>query len=219
MVSPIRDVAALLRPAARPGDFLTAVPLEVPGASSPASALTLTPFYRTHRRSYSIYFDLVTPAEYDARGAALEVARATAVRLEAATVGRVTVGDTASERSANYRSEPADRVVGRTEGRTQRGGAGWMSYDLAVDPAVPMRLVVTYQKDPGLPTLTGDFAFVVDGTRIASYRADQRAYDFYDESYDVPGALTQGKTKVTVRVEAGPAGRIVPIFAIRMVKR
>ena len=119
----------------------------------------------------------------------------------------------------NYRSEPVDRAVGRTEGRTQRGGAGWFSYDLAVDPAAPMQLVVTYQKDPGLPTLMGRFSFLVDGTRVATYSADQRAYEFYDESYAVPESLTQGKTKVTVRVESGAGGRIVPVFAIRTVTR
>ncbi len=218
MVSPSRDVADLLVPASPNGDFRTRPLMRVAGTSDAPTALALSPFYRVHRRTYALYYDLVSPAEYDARGAALASARAAAARLDAATVGRVTVGDEASEKAANYRSEPADRPTARTEGRSQRGGAGWFSYDLPVDPAAPMQLVVTFQKDPGLPTLVADFAFLVDGTRVAKYTADQRAFGFYDEVYAVPEALTKGKSKVTVRLEAGAGSRIVPVFGIRTVK-
>jgi len=58
-------------------------------------------------------------------------------RLEADTVASV-IPDSPSEQAANYRSEPADRNTARNSGRTSRGGTGWFSYDMAVDPAVPM---------------------------------------------------------------------------------
>jgi len=217
-VSPSRDVNDLLEPTSRTGDFRTKGVLRVASGEA-ATGLTLAPFYRTHRRTYGIYHDLLTPAEFDARVAGIAAARDAAARLDAATVGRVVVGDPASEKDANYLSESADRTIGRTNGRPQRAGAGWISYELAVDPAAPMRLVVTYFAEPGLPAPTGDFGLAIDGTSIARYVADQSVSGFNDVTYLVPEALTRGKSRITVKLEAAAGGRIVPVFSIRAAKR
>jgi DUF1680 family protein len=46
-------------PASRPGDFTAAKVARITGQTDPAGDLSLTPFYRTHRRRYSVYFDIV----------------------------------------------------------------------------------------------------------------------------------------------------------------
>ena len=54
----------------RPGDFeTTEVARLAAEPSAPPAKVALAPFYRTHRRRYSVYFDVVTPAEFDARAA------------------------------------------------------------------------------------------------------------------------------------------------------
>jgi uncharacterized protein len=203
---------------ARPGDFKAENVARVFGQTTLPTDVTLAPFYRTQRRTYSVYFDVVTPREFDARGAAMTAESERTRRLEAATVGSVQPGDTQSERDADYQSEPADRQVGRTNGRGSRAGTGWFSFDVAVEMSTPMALIVTYFNEPGLPAPLGDFDVLVDGTKIAHYEPNQSASGFYPAQYAVPSALVAGKTKATVRFQANGTTRIPPVCGLRMVR-
>src|ERR1035437_6649001 len=108
----------------RQGDFKAQNVARVFGQPGAAGDVSLAPFYRTQRRTYSVYFDVVTPADFDARGAALAGGRDRPPRLEAGPVGFFQPGGLRPERIYNYRSEPADRAVGRTNGRGSRAGTG-----------------------------------------------------------------------------------------------
>ncbi|HMC54000.1 MAG TPA: beta-L-arabinofuranosidase domain-containing protein [Gemmatimonadaceae bacterium] len=180
--------------------------------------VSLTPFYRTHGRTYSVYFDVLTESQLDARVAAATAERERVRRMEAATLAVVQPGDTAAEQQFGYRSDPADRPVNRRERRPARGGTGWFSYDVPVDPNADAALVVTYLNDVGLPMLA-DFDIQVDGTRVAHYAPNANAASWWDASYDVPSSLTRGKSRVTVRFQAGRDGRILPVYGLRVVKR
>jgi hypothetical protein len=90
---------------------------------------------------------------------------------------------------------------------------------MAVDSSAPMSVVVTYRNDPGLPPLQGEFEILVDGASVGHYIPDQQAIGFYNARYEIPDALTRGKPKVTVRIDGGIAGRIVPVFGVRTVRR
>src|SRR5215831_15665290 len=59
----------------RTGDFVASKVARVPAQPAPATDVTLTPFYRTHGRTYSLYFDVITPAEFDSRAAAVTAER------------------------------------------------------------------------------------------------------------------------------------------------
>jgi hypothetical protein len=54
-------------PTARPGDFTLTGVTNTPGAVGPPGDLVVTPFYRTHRKTYSVYFDI--PGQEPAGGA------------------------------------------------------------------------------------------------------------------------------------------------------
>jgi hypothetical protein len=183
-----------------------------------AGDVSLAPFYRTQRRTYSVYFDVVTPADFDARGTAMAAERDRASRLEAATVGFVQPGEMQPERDYNYRSEPADRAVGRTNGRGSRAGTGWFSFDLPVDATAPMAVIVTYFNELGLPAPLGDFDILVDGTKVGHYEPNQTTSGFYPTQYAVPADLVSGKNKVTVRFQSNAGSRIVPVCGVRMVR-
>jgi hypothetical protein len=215
MVSASRAPAELLAPVAS-GEFRTRGIMRVPGVNGPDADVTFKPFYRTHMRTYGIYQDVLTPAEFDARVAAIASAKAAADALERATVGKVVLGDPASEQAMQYKSEPADRPVSRANRRIGRGGAGWFEYTLPGDVAAPLALVVTYFNDPGLPAPIGDFGIVVNGTRIATPQANQRVSGFYDARYDVPAAAVQGKPSLVVRFEGA---RIVTVYGVRVIRR
>ena len=184
--------------------------------------VSLAPFYRTQGRTYSVYFDVLTPAELEARAASAAAERERVRQMEAATLAFVQVGDAGAEQKYGYRSEPADRPVIRRERRPARGGVGWFSYDLpvATPSGADVALVVTYLNDVGLPMLA-DFDILVDGTRVARYVPNETASSWWDATYDVPAALTRGKSSVTVRFQAANGGdsRMVPIYGVRVVRR
>jgi len=213
---PVRDW--VVPSAERAGDFRASQVGRVPAAPAAPTDVSLTPFYRTHQRTYSVYFDVLTPAEFDARVAALAAERERIRKLEAATVAFVRPGDAQREREVNYQSDRADRAVQRTNGRTSRSGPGWFSFDLPVDPASDVMVVVTYFNELGLPPASGNFQILVDGTVIAPFAPNATATGFYDAQYAVPAALAAGKGKVTVRFQAAPGGRIAPVFGVRTIR-
>ena len=199
----------------RAGNFRAQQVARVPSAPGAASDVNLTPFYRTQERTYSVYFDVVSQQQFDARVAALDAEKARVRRLEAATIGFVQPGDTNSEKSANYQSDPADRLVVRAVDKSSRGGPGWFSFELPVDPAADTALVVTYLNERGLAPARGNFEIQVDGTSIAHFEMNEQAVGFYDATYHIPSTLTQGKNKITVRFQAAQPGRIAPVFGVR----
>ena len=82
-----RPVTEWVKPSpGRPGEFRTEGALE--GRDVP-----LVPFYRLHRRVYSAYFDLFTPAEWEKETAATAAARERQRELERATVAYVRAGE------------------------------------------------------------------------------------------------------------------------------
>ena len=219
LVTDNRPVTEWLVPvAARPGDFRAQQVARVPAQPGAPGDVSLTPFYRTHRRNYSVYFDVLTPAAFDARGAAIAAERERVRKLEAATVGFVQPGEMQPERDYNYQSDPQDRAVQRADGRANRAGTGWFSFDLPVDAETEMALVVTYQNPLGLTPVTGDFQILVDGTAIARFEPNTTAIGFYDAQYAVPANLVRGKNKMTVRFQAADGGRIAPVFGVRMIR-
>ncbi len=214
-----RPVDTWITPAGgRAGDFVARQVARHPAQPGPAGEVSLAPFYRTQERTYSVYFDVLTPGGFDERVAAIASEREHQRRVEAATVSFVRPGDQASERALNYRSEPADRPVQRSGGRSGRGGAGWFSYDLAVDGTARTALIVTYFNEPGLPPAAGDFQVAVDGTAVAHFEPNADAIGFHDVQYPVPPGLVRGKTHVTVRFESSGSGRIAPVFGVRVIR-
>src|SRR5689334_12162841 len=134
-----RPVSEWVLPGSRAGDFQVRQIGRVITQPTQNTDVALTPFYRTHERTYSVYFDVITPSEFEARVAAVAAERERMRRMEAATVAYVRPGDQQTEANFGYKSEPADRQVTNTNRRPGRGGPGWFSYDLAVDSASPRR--------------------------------------------------------------------------------
>lgn len=202
----------------REGDFrATKVgrPLSTPN-ESPAD-VALAPFYRTQERTYSVYFDVLTPQQFDARVAALAADAERQRRLESATVAVILPGDAAQEQKANYHSEPAERPITRTNNRTGRGGPGWFSFDIPVEPGAEQSLVITYHNDLGLPVLS-NFDIQVGGSLLAHYIPNRTATGFWSETYALPPALVAGKDKVTVRFQAAADSRVAPVYELRVIR-
>src|SRR5581483_2266524 len=178
----------------------------------------LVPFYRLHRRAYSIYFDLFTPAAWEKKAAELLAERERQRRLEAATVAFVQPGEMQPERDFNQQGEETSPV--RIAGRPGRSARKWFSFDLPVDPAHPVKLIATYHDEE---RATRTFDVLVDGTRVGEQRVERHrpgspSKGFFDVEYTIPADLARGKQKVTVRFQATGGNEAAGVFGVRMVR-
>jgi DUF1680 family protein len=179
--------------------------------------VNLVPFYRLHRRTYAVYFDLFTQSEWEKKKAEYTAEQERQRKLEQATVAYAQPGKMQPERDFNFQG-PDDARITRIMGRTGRRGRSWFSFDLPVDPERPMILVVTYysgerSRSPSL------FDILVDGQRIGHQEVMRSSPPrFFDVAYAIDSNIVKGKEKVTVRFEATQGNSIASVFGIRMIR-
>jgi len=172
------------------------------------------PFYRLHRRTYAVYWDLFTAPEWEKKSAEYAAERERERKLELATVGFVQPGDRQQERDFHQQGEQTwpDQVMGRPG----RRGRKWFSFDLPVDPARPMALVVTYYSDEWRKRT---FEILVDGQRVGEQVVEKGGPPrFFDVEYAVPESLIRDKKTVTARLQATGGNEIAAVFGIRMIR-
>jgi DUF1680 family protein len=204
-------VQSWLRPVTgKPGAFRTS-------NAGLAADIDFVPFYKLPRRRYAIYWDVFTPAEWKKQAETYAEEEARKAKLQAATVAFAQPGQMQAERDFNQQGEETTPI--QTSGRYGRRGTKWFSFDLPVEPAHPMTLIVTYGSDM---RRGGTFAVLVDGTKIGEQQTERRSPEqgarFFDVEYALPAALVQGRNRVTVRFEAAPGNEISGIYGIRMVR-
>jgi hypothetical protein len=174
----------------------------------------LIPFYRLHERTYAVYWDLFTPPEWEKRAAEIAAERERQHKLELATVAFVQPGEMQAERDFNQQGE--DSEPDRIMGRAARRGRNWFSFDVPVDPAHPMAVVVTYYSDEWRKRT---FDILADGQKIGEQVVDREGVPhFFDVEYPLPAALVQNKSKVTIRFQAAPGSEIAAVFGVRMIR-
>lgn len=203
-----KPVADWLKPVAgKPGSFRT----EGVGRESDVD---FVPFYRLHRRTYGVYWDLYTPPEWEKKAAEIAAEQERQKKLEAATVAFVQPGQMQTERDVNQQGENStpDRVLGRPA----RRGTGWFSFDVPVDATHPMALVVTYNSDEWRKRT---FDIQIDGSKLAEQTVERDGPPkFFDVEYKLPADLVKDKQKVTVRFQATNGNEIAAVFGLRMIR-
>jgi len=213
-----RPPTAWLKPVAgAPGRFTSDGVGREPDAAARVSDIQFQPFFRLHRRTYSTYWDLFTPVEWDVQKAEYAAEAERLRRLEAATVAWLQPGEVMFERQFNYQAGDG-AVPQRIMGRPGRRGTTWFSYDLPVEPAHPMTVIATYYSGDRRGT-PADFEILVDGRRVAGQEV--RLSDtprFFDAEYPIPAELVGGKEKVTVRFQARDGSQIATVFGLRMIR-
>ena len=176
--------------------------------------MDLLPFYREQRRTYAVYWDLFTQGQWDERARQVADDREHQKKLQDATVSYAQPGEMQPERDFNYQGEGAD--TDRYMGRAYRSGTKWFSFDLPVDTAHPMAVVVTYNSDE---FRRRTFDILVDGKKIADQVVERNgAPHFFDAEYAIPADLVKDKQKVTVRFEATNGNEIAKVFGVRMIR-
>jgi len=209
-VSENRSVEQWLRPAiGKPGHFRS------DGVGKPGD-VELEPFYELHRRNYAVYWDLFTQPEWEKKQAEYAAEQERQRKLEAATVAFAQPGEMQPERDFNYQG-PEDAAVERVLGRAGRRGRSWFSFDLPVEPAHPMALVVTYHS--GERRRRATFEILVNGQRVGAEEVKVGSPPrFYDVQYALAAESLKGLQKVTVRFQATDGNEIATVFGLRVIR-
>ena len=200
------------------GDWLKPVPGKPGNFRSDGAGrdkdVELVPFYRLHRRTYAVYWDLLTPSEWETKAAEYAAERERERKLERVTVAFVQPGDRESEQGFNQQGEQSRPA--RVLGRRGRRGRKWFSYDLPVESAHAMALVATYYTDERRKRT---FQILVDDERVGEQVVEQEGLPrFLDVEYVVPPALVHDKKRVTVRFEAADENGTAAIYSLRMIR-
>jgi hypothetical protein len=86
----------------------------------------------------------------------------------------------------------------------------------------PDRMLAYYRLRAGLPQRAEPYTGWDGGgrnlTSIARFEPNAKATGFYDARYAVPADVVRGKSKVTVRFQSAPDGRVAPVFGVRTVR-
>ncbi|HXS69819.1 MAG TPA: DUF6805 domain-containing protein, partial [Candidatus Polarisedimenticolia bacterium] len=176
--------------------------------------MDFVPFYRLHRRTYAVYWDIYTPTQWDERAKQIAAEREQQKKLEAATVAFAQPGEMQTERDFNEQGE--DSEPDRVMGRPGRRGTKWFSFDLPIDATHPMTLVVTYYSDEWRKRT---FDILVDGQKIGDQVVQKGGEPrFFDVQYAIPADLVKDKQKVTVRFQATDGNEIAAVFGIRTIR-
>ena len=202
----------------KPGNFqITDVGRDSLGADIEVEA-NLVPFYSLHRRTYAVYFDLLTQPGWEKKKAEYVAEQERQRKLEKATVAYAQPGETQSEQDFNFQA-PEDSWPTRIMGRSGRRGRSWYSFDLPVEPDRLMILVVTYysgERGRG----GASFDILMDGERLSHQEVTRSSPPrFFDVEYPIDAKVVKGKEKVTVRFQAAEGSYIASVFGIRMIRR
>jgi hypothetical protein len=211
LVASNQSVENWLKPVVgKPGTFLTS-------GVGLASDITFVPFFQLPRRKYAIYWDMFTPAEWKKKSEAYAVELEKQRRIEAATVAFAQPGQMQAERDFNQQGEETSPF--QLDGHYGRRARKWFSFDLPIDPAHPLALVVTFSNDG---RRKGSFDILVDGSKLGERLTERRSPEqdvrFFDIEYLIPAALIQNKQRVTVRFETSGDNDIPGVFGVRMIR-
>ncbi|MFB5660444.1 beta-L-arabinofuranosidase domain-containing protein [Alteribacillus sp. HJP-4] len=180
--------------------------------------IKLIPFYKLHHQRYTLYWECMNEADY-------REYRSRAEKSEVKTVDTVYPNEQQPE--IDHHLKACNSISGYLHqvhsGWRECRGDGSFSYDMAVDPATENILLVTYYGSDGPLEADGtryerEFDIAVGDKVVArEILQGEQPEELFQKAYDVPAALTNGRTKVTVTFtsQAGrAAGRVFGLSVI-----
>ena len=173
---------------------------------------TLAPFYTLHDRRYGLYWDLLTPAEWESREATFEAARAEQQRYAESTIAYVQLGEMQPER--DYRYEGRGPVTTRVDGQPGRVGGQWLSVKVS-DADAPATLIVTTAGDVAVDSITA----TINGVRLPAPKlAREGDSAFANLTFPIPPETVAGAENLVIRLEASEGVELPAVFGLRLLR-
>lgn len=174
------------------------------------------PFYKTHERRYSVYFDMFDQESWKKHQAEYQRKLEQKKQLEQATIDFFQPGEMQPERDHNFKDEKT--WVGENKNRKFRevDRGGWFSCEMKVNKKEPAKLVVEYW---GGYTGGKTFDILVENQKIATENiSNKKPGEFIDIVYSIPDNLLAEKEKITVKFVPHEGHRAGPVFGVRTIK-
>lgn len=180
-------------------------------------AVTLRPFNELFYEFYNVYWDVLTPAQYEELKETLKEEVLRKAELAARTVDEYRPGEQQSEGDHEQKGEKTFSGDALYRKFRHAVDGGWFSFRARVTPDQPVELICTYWG--GESTGNRTFDILIDGKRIATETLHHdKPGEFFEKTYAIPEDLTLGKKTVEVRFQAHPGKIAGGLFGARIVK-
>jgi hypothetical protein len=176
----------------------------------------LRPFYRTHDRHYTIYWDTYTDEEWreEQEEYAMELKRKK--ELESRTIDLFRIGEMQPERDHNFKEKDTWVEEYRSKKARTADRGGWFTFEMEVGSYESVSLSVEYW---GGYTGSKTFDILVEDRKIATENISNKAPGrFIDVSYQIPGELLSRNEKIEVHFVPHEDHRAGPVFMVRTVR-
>ncbi|WP_077624374.1 glycoside hydrolase family 127 protein [Sediminibacillus massiliensis] len=179
--------------------------------------IILYPFYKMHDKMYSVYWDLFTEEEWERLKQDYVTSRKYVSLIEKATIDYVQPGEMQPERDHQFDGEKA-RVESLQMRKCRTAYDGWFSFELEVDDAREMMLLLTYAKE--LQRKEKEYDIFIDNKKLTNF---EKGFDetarFQTVSCHLADHIQRGQNKITIKFQAHPKGRVRRVFGIRTVSK
>jgi DUF1680 family protein len=174
--------------------------------------VTLIPFYELHRQRYSVYWQLISAADWTNIAPTFAAEEARRMADEARVVDFIRAGEQQSE--TDHKLDSQDSTTSDAYGYKWRQATGWFSYQVKVAPDQPQQLVVAvHAGDRG-----GEgYDVQVDGQQVSA-QPSRPPTGGYNAVYELPAELVHGKQSVTVKFIAHPGKSVAGISGVRVLR-
>ena len=176
-------------------------------------ALKLEPFFRIHDARYMMYWQVVSPDEYDEVIIALQTKEQARLALAARTVDLITPGEQQPEVEHAFRG--GDSYSGYTFGRSWRAAREWFGYELNGHGETSLQLRLTHWGQAWSPLA---YTVEINGQEVGDVNVSGReGENFIDHHVEVPAQVsTAGPMQVTFRAQ--PDSPVPPLYEIRLIR-
>ena len=189
---------------------------EMKGVGKPFD-VTLIPFYKTYDQYYSVYWDYFTPEDWKKLQSEYEADKKRIQSIEDRTIDNFRIGEMQPERDHNLKASEqsyVDDALGRKGRECRRNN--YFSFEMKVEQDTSVYLLLTYIGDDK----DRKWDLLVDGVKIQTIEWNGgKTGKFYDIEYTLPAVLLQGKSNITVRVEANYGKTAGRIFGVRVLRK
>jgi uncharacterized protein len=174
------------------------------------------PFYKTHERRYSVYFDIFSQENWEKLEADYIAKQEEIKRIEALTVDFFQLGEMQPERDHNFQSEGSRTGTFKMKKYRSATQNGWFSFEMMVDNKQPVDLVFEYS---GSLRGTSAFDIYVNNQLVATENLTTANTNFVLQKYELPDNLKIQSGKVKVKVVPHDGNNAGPVFSVRTIRK
>jgi DUF1680 family protein len=179
--------------------------------------IVLKPFYKTHDRHYSVYWDMYNEAEWQSTQAEYEAEQAKKRELDAKTIDIFRLGEMQPERDHQFDGELVWNGEQKSKKFREVDRGGWMSFRMKNAKGKPVALVLEYW---GGYSGSKTFDILVEGKVIGTENISKIAKSkFVDVEYAIPAELISDKPYINVKIVPQKGHRAGPLFSARIINK